>query len=155
MLTRYRCVVWLLGLLAWVGLGACAPMAEAPEVAIRVGELQDGVNSVTLWIIAPNYPGSSSVSCQDLLDRKTVFDAKTFDQKKTKSAIIAFGQQESVTSTIESILPGNYLFVVGGYKDGLQELPNLRYIGCQEAKVEVGKKLALSIFLAMVPVAKP
>jgi hypothetical protein len=105
--------------------------------------------------LTPNYPGTSSVSCQDLLDRKVPFDSKMFDQKKTKSAIIGFGQQESVSSTIDSIVPGTYLFVVGGYKDGLQELPNLRYIGCQEGKVEVGKKLALSIFLAMVPVSQP
>ncbi|MCB9638756.1 MAG: hypothetical protein H6727_07620 [Myxococcales bacterium] len=149
---KKRVLFGLLGLMAWFGIVACAPLADMPEIAIRVGELQDNVNGVTLWLLPPGYTGSA-VSCQDLLDRKASFDSQLFNEKKAKSVIIAFGQQESVTSTVEGIEPGSYLFVVGGYKDNVQEPSNLRYIGCQEGKVELGKKLALSIFLSMVPVA--
>ena len=127
----------------------CGATSDLPPLAIHVGQLQDDVTAVTLWVLKGDFNPARATSCQDILNRTVPFNSETFGAAAKASKIIPLSASET-RSSLEQVPPDTYLFVVGGYRNSTITPENLRYIGCQEGKVEVGKKTPLSIFLAKV-----
>lgn len=132
----------VLGLaLCWVVCSVgCAGMNDnnAPNVEIKVGKDALTLDSLELLVGA-----ASQGSCTDFLDKKTAFDKATFTSENTQ-AVDMTGDVEKRILSIPTITPGDKLFIVAGYANS-----QLTMLGCATGTIEKGKRLNVSIFLAV------
>lgn len=140
-LFRFR----FLALASFLGVSACA---SSPDIGFEIKGLDALVTSVRLWVVAPTTKQGAALTCKSLLDSKQTPDAASFDIKANR--LIPFGSDASKTVSLDQLPLGRHLFLVGGYKNDQETPQNLRYLGCQDAILEAGKKTHVSLFLALV-----
>jgi len=124
------------------GFAGCGAPPEGIALEIDRRYLEE-ITTLKIWAMTTQLSNGTAVSCQGLLDKKFSFDPATFSAEKEQT-INASAERQSIE--LDNLKLGDKIFVAGGYADGdKDDSPQL--FGCQQVKIEAGKKTFVSIVL--------
>jgi hypothetical protein len=102
------------------------------------------ITNLKIWVITPQI-SDKTINCKDLLDKKIAFEPSKFITEDKKDLIPDSSEKQDVE--FKDLKIGSKLFVAAGYAQTTAENTPL-LLGCQEANIERGVKIFISLFLA-------
>ncbi len=125
-------------------LGACGSPPEGIQLRVDAKALE-GVATIKVFAIKSTLKSGELATCGELADGTYKVDKANFDVDK--EGTLKIDANESKELILNSLVPGEKLFVVLAYESKGGAKPTIALFGCKEERVQAGKKVFVSIGL--------
>lgn len=134
-----------IALLGLVGCGPTTPLQ--PEIKLEISKqmLEDVVSMKLMVIELKRKDNDAVMSCQGLLEKKFSFDPEQFTIVTEKILVVSNPNQ---TVQLDKLATGDKIFIAAGYSaNPPTDAKSPEIIGCDQARIEAGKKAVLSMVM--------